>query len=456
MLGQRLKSIIIAACVIEFLTVFLITNAHAVPSFKRQTGLDCTICHTVFPELTPFGRTFKLSGYVLTKSSKLYEFPPPIGASAQLSFTHTNKAQEFIGENWATHVTSSGNDIINSPQQVSFFYGGRIIDKIGGLIKGTYEGTSKDFFLDMSDVRYANNTTLFGKNLIYGFTLNNNPTVQDVWNSTPAFSFPYATSSVALTPGAVTIIDGTLARQIGGLGPYAFWNNFLYAEVSVYSTAKNSISKPLGGGTPTEQVVDDVAPYWRLVLQHEWDKHSLSVGTYGIIANIFPVDMSHGPTDRFTDIAFDAQYQYIADKHLFSAQSTWIHEKEDWDGSFALGNTAKKSDTLNTFRINFNYYYKSHYGRIGGSVGYFSTTGSKDVALYSPEPVDGSRRGSPNSNGFVLELDYLLENLPWGEAKFSLQYTIYDKFNGARSNYDGFGRDSSNNNTLFFLIWLPF
>ena len=39
--------------------------AHAVPSFARQTGQPCASCHTAFPELTPFGRRFKLAGYTL-------------------------------------------------------------------------------------------------------------------------------------------------------------------------------------------------------------------------------------------------------------------------------------------------------------------------------------------------------------------------------------------------------
>lgn len=38
-------------------------------------------------------------------------------------------------------------------------------------------------------------------------------------------------------------------------------------------------------------------------------------------------------------------------------------------------------------------------------------------------------------------------------VKISLQYTIYNKFNGASSNYDGFGRDASDNNTLYALVW---
>src|SRR5665647_1322792 len=37
-----------------------------VPSFSRQTGLACSTCHYQFPQLTPFGRLFKLNGYTLT------------------------------------------------------------------------------------------------------------------------------------------------------------------------------------------------------------------------------------------------------------------------------------------------------------------------------------------------------------------------------------------------------
>jgi hypothetical protein len=91
-------------------------------------------------------------------------------------------------------------------------------------------------------------------------------------------------------------------------------------------------------------------------------------------------------------------------------------------------------------------------GDIGGSIAYFSTTGKTGNLLYSPDSVGGSRTGSPNSNGFILEADYL----PWEKTKISLQYTIYNKFNGAHSNYDGFGRNASDNNTLYALVWLMF
>ena len=40
--------------------------AHRIPSFSRQTKLPCSACHYGFPQLTPFGRLFKLNGYTLT------------------------------------------------------------------------------------------------------------------------------------------------------------------------------------------------------------------------------------------------------------------------------------------------------------------------------------------------------------------------------------------------------
>ncbi len=453
------------ACCLVGLCFFLFANdAYSIPSFARQTGQDCILCHTtVFPELTPFGRAFKLGGYVMSRSPKSYEFPPPLAATAQLSFTRTKKDQPpgSLYENWATHLLSSDNNIISSPQQASVFYGGRIFDKVGAFIQGTFDGAANNAFLDNTDIRYAHSLTLLGDNLTFGFTINNNPTVQDVWNSTPVWGFPFASSSVAPTPAARTIIDGTLAQQVGGIGAYAFWGNLVYLEGTVYRTTKNGITEPLAAGTKTDTVVEGAAPYWRLVLQRQWGNHSLSAGTYGIWAEVFPIGMDHGSTDRFTDIAFDAQYQYIGSKHLLSARTTWIHEEQDWEASFPLKHTANETDFLNTFKINLSYFYRAQIGRLGGSLGYFSTRGREDNLLYSPGPLGGSRTGSPNTNGLVLEADYLLNYPLWkqyntGMIKCSLQYTIYNKFNGAHSNYDGFGRDASDNNTLYFLIWLAF
>ena len=42
-------------------------HASALPTFARQTGQSCVACHAggQFPELTPYGRIFKLTGYTI-------------------------------------------------------------------------------------------------------------------------------------------------------------------------------------------------------------------------------------------------------------------------------------------------------------------------------------------------------------------------------------------------------
>jgi len=39
-------------------------TAHAIPAFAAQTGMHCSACHIGFPQLTPYGRMFKLQGYI--------------------------------------------------------------------------------------------------------------------------------------------------------------------------------------------------------------------------------------------------------------------------------------------------------------------------------------------------------------------------------------------------------
>src|SRR5471032_2898028 len=84
--------------------VSVATHSWAVPSFARQTGMACAACHTVFPELTPFGREFKLNGYVLDNIKQVTGIDtsahqtlalnsvPPISMMVQVSYTHTSNA----------------------------------------------------------------------------------------------------------------------------------------------------------------------------------------------------------------------------------------------------------------------------------------------------------------------------------------------------------------------------
>jgi hypothetical protein len=429
----------------------VVVNAHTIhreviPSFTRQTGLACNICHTTFPQLTPFGRLFKLNGYTLTglqvieagdtaKRSLRLDLVPPVSAMVMSSVTRTKSAQPG---------TQNGNAEL--PQQMSVFLGEEISPRMGTFLQFTYSGPSGSFGIDNLDLRYANHTRVLGKNTIWGLSLNNNPTVQDVWNSTPAWGFPWASSPVAPTPAAAPLVAGALAQQVAGFGGYALWNNRVYGELSGYRSA------PQGGPHPPDSSATNtlrhVAPYWRVAVQQSWRGQYLELGTFGLATTLFPTGVS-GATNRYTDVAFDGQYERRIGGGNVTAHAAWIHERQNLDAFFATGAAANRANTLRTFRVDGSYYTA---GRVGTTLAYFTTSGDRDTLLYAPGPVTGSRTGSPNSSGLIGELDFL----PWLNTRLVLQYVAYTKFNGATSGYDGSGRNASDNNTFYVLAWLVF
>lgn len=438
-------------------------QSHAVPSFARQTGMACQACHTVYPELTPFGRSFKLNGYQIDNlpqvqgitSSKEYELllnqVPPLSVMFQTSYTKTGKA---LPDSAVPGANAQDGQLL-FPQQASLFYAGRVAPELGAFIQITYDSASGNVHWDNSEIRYAKQVTGAANGLTWGITMNNNPTVQDVWNSTPAWQTPFdQKSSAAPVPGAITQIDGLLTGHgVAGLTGYLWWGNSVYGEIGFYRSSPqafsvNGLSGPLdstAGGTLTNN-----APYWRLAYEHQWNRNSLSVGMYGMEAKISPTGQPIAASnDRFSDIALDGQYQYIDDEHIFSTQTTYIRERQHLDGTFALGGSENATNDLKTFRLGGSYYYRRTFG---GALGYFSTTGSSDALLYTANPTFGFANNSPNSNGWIGELGYI----PWQNVKLLLQYVAYQKFNGASSNYDGSGRNAGDNNTLYLLGWLSF
>ena len=440
-------------------------RSYAVPSFARQTGMACQACHTVFPELTPFGRAFKLNGYQIDNlpqvqgitTSKDYELllnqMPPLSFMFQTSFTRTRQALPDA----AVAGANAQNGQVLFPQQASLFYAGRIAEGLGAFVQMTYDSVSGALGWDNAEIRYAKQVPLAADSLTLGVTLNNNPTVQDAWNSTPAWQMPFdQRSNAAPTPGATTAIDGALAdRGVAGLSVYAWWKNSIYAELGLYRSSPQGFSGSAEAGpldsTVPGGVLTSNAPYWRLAYERQWNRNALSVGTYGIVARIAPEGQPvTSSSDRFRDVALDLQYQYLGDENTYSLQSTYIKEKQDLGGTFALGGSANPTDDLTTFRVGGSYYYQRKYG---ASLGYFSTSGSADAILYAAgAPVFGFANGSPDSNGWIAELSYV----PWQNVKLVAQYTLYQKFNGESTNYDGAGRSAKDNNTLYLLGWLAF
>ena len=417
---------------------------HGTPSFARQTGLACSACHTHYPELTATGRAFKLNGYVYRRGSDslqgrasggeqnlLLGLVTPLSFMLQTSYTATQKAQP-----------GTQNGTVFFPDQLSIFTGGEVTTHIGGFLQVTFDPQSGGLGVDNADFRYASQTKLFAKPATVGLSLNNNPTVQDLWNSTPAWGFPYGSSDAAPAPTAATIVDGTLGQQVAGLTAYTMLNNRVYAEVGAYRSAPLGVSRPLDGSA--SGVIKGVAPYWRLALPNSWGHSYLSLGTYGISAQVYPTGVT-GPTNRFTDVAFDLAFMQSFGPNSFTTDATWIHESQKW----SAGGTTNATNTLNTVRVAAMYHIGS---RFAFTLAPFSTTGTSDATLYAPAPMTGSATGSPNSSGFIAETDVM----PWQNLRFQFQYVGYSKFNGGSTDYDGSGRAAKDNNTMYVLAWILF
>jgi hypothetical protein len=275
-----------------------------------------------------------------------------------------------------------------------------------------------------------------------------------VWNSTPAWGYPFITTNVGVPPVAKVMLDGQLSQESAGFSGYLFLFNHLYVEAGGYRSAQTSFTNsttggpgPLDSSAPLMRI-SNTAPYWRVAWEQDWGNQSLSVGTYGISAQTHPVGVGeNGPLDSFLDVAVDAQYQYITDNHIFSASGTWINEQRHFNNVTLVDHT---NNTLNTGRLTAEYFYKR---KIGGSMQAFSTTGTRDSTLYaSGTSVLGSANGKPNTQGYLFELDFL----PWLNTKLGAQYGLYTRFNGRSNNYDGFGRDASKNNFVYVFVWTAF
>jgi hypothetical protein len=423
-----------------------LNSAYAVPSFARQTGLSCNVCHSNPPELTAFGRNFKLKGYVLTDMTATDE----VGNSKDLLLSKYIPLSAMIllsNTTFQADQPASQNNAAGFPQQLSIFLAGGYASHFGGLAQVTYTHSDDHFSMDNTDLRYANQGKLGGKDFEYGIDLNNNPTVEDLWNSTPAWGFPWISTESGVDSLASPIINGGLGQDVAGVGGYSMWNNHLYTDVTVYRSEHAGASTPVTG-TGQAYNISGVAPYWRAAWQQTWGSNYLEVGTYGIYVKSFPNAVS-GPEDTYLDPSIDFQYERPFGPNLLDIHGTYIHENSNLDATYAAGGASTTSNHLNTFKLDSTYHWASKYSATGAL---FATTGNADALLYAPAPLTGSNNGNPDTSGYIAQFGYW----PVQNIDLDVNYSGYFKFNGASTNYDGAQRNASDNNTVYLALWVIF
>lgn len=425
-------------------------NAWAVASFSRQTGMTCVQCHTSYPELTSAGRDFKLNAFTGTTDQNTISQQGNGGTPGLALLNFVPLSASFHADLTATgqRQPRTQNPSVEAPQAVNLYLAGQLAPHFGTFLQLTYSSDSDHFTMDSSDVRYSNETQLAGKDLVWGVDANNNPTYEDLWNSVPGNSFPYdaTVDSAGFLPAARTIIDGPLATQVVGTGPYAMWNDHLYGLVELFRSQHVGVAQPDSGANNLINI-HVAAPYWRLAWQQDLGKSDyIEVGAYGIYVRSTPNSVS-GTADRYTDLGADITYEHTRPSgDRFVLHGMFIHESNALDGSVAQGLAAKSGHILDTFRFDAAYHFGS---RLVVTAGPFVTTGSRDDVLYPTGAVSGFANGSPDNSGYIAQVGYW----PAQNLEIGAQYRGFTRYNGASSNYDGAGRSASANNTLYLFVW---
>jgi hypothetical protein len=458
-------------------------DASALPSFARQTGQTCSTCHTAFPQLTPYGRRFKLGGY--TAGGGIDTQLPPVSVMVQSEFTNLARGLNAPAGSTSAYVApqppglggyNDTNNWTDLSTQVSLFYGGKVYGNLGAFMQWTYsQDYGQQVSWDNTDIRYADTFHIGPFDVLWGRDFNNNPTVQDPWNTTPAWGVPFISSPFAPGPAASTLLEGSQGwgpGQVVGAGGYVFINDMVYLELTGYGATSKSFQWAVTGGPPGN-LLSGVAPYYRVAVEKNWGEHSLEIGAYGINANVItggnqalPVGTFGWPTDVITDTGLDLQYQWISDVHAVTLRANYIYERQGLYSSVLQGISANNTDYLHSLKLSGEYVFQNTYAL---TATYFNINGTADPGLYAP-----NANFSPNSEGWIFDASYLPFSRggpsfwPWANARIGLSYTLYTRFNGASSNIDptavdvngntlcpgAYCRNASDNNTLLAYAWL--
>ena len=405
-------------------------TASAVPSFARQTGQPCGACHVggFGPQLTDFGIAFKLGGYTLAVPNRP---AVPVAAMVMAGFTHTKSAQDpaDLDGRRLDGSALAGNDNLTL-DQASAFFAGRLAPDVGVFSQLTYDGIAQHTSIDNVDLRVAHTFDMPGEHsLLAGVSLNNNPGLQDPFNTLPAWAFPYISSPVAPGPSASTILDEAWGQKATGLVAYGQLDGFWYGELGTYRMQSVSTQKFFGIGPDDRDAGALRSPlYARLAVRPSWNGGSLNAGVV-LFRTGYQADRSLPDTTHYTDFGIDASWrQTTDDASQWTALASVIHE------------ASSGTPGLTEYAATASWYRPSPWG---GSWG----------ASLQRFGVNASGLGS---RGTRLQVDWTptggrpLQGLWDPSVRLGLQFTAYDELDAGK------GHAAAVANSAYLFAWLAF
>jgi hypothetical protein len=443
-----------------------IRPADALPAFAGQTGLPCSACHVggFGPQLTPFGISFRANGYTLSGGTGPWAHIPVsilISPSYQKvatalpappdGYSTTNDFFNLLGSGAAIYIAGGhsfdGKFGIGGFEQLGFSM------NPGGPLIAT-EATS--------DLKITKPFSLGDHSLLLGLDITNKPSGGDPYNTLyNDFSFPFFAPFVSLAPAADPAIDA-LGNSVYGVSLYAFYDQHLYVEAGIRQTWSPDILNFMNVGASSLGTIAGAAPYFRIAQQYAWNTNFLEAGAVFLYAPLqqIPGAADVSAQDSYTDWGFDLTYQRTFGADRLTVTGNILFENQNLAGSLANGLSSNASNYLTQFRLAAAYYWHDTYGL---TLAYSAMTGSADPTLYAPAPLTGSANGSPNSQAIIGQIDWTPfgndtthAGYPWLNVRVALQYTYYLQFNGGTTNYDGSGRNASDNNQLLLFTWWAF
>ncbi|MFT3857077.1 MAG: hypothetical protein QM742_06115 [Aquabacterium sp.] len=401
-------------------------QAEAVPSYARQTGQDCVACHIggFGPQLTPFGIKFKLGGYVDSdgKDGKI-----PLSGMVVADYS---RWRDESGKH------TDKTDLA----EASLFLAGKFTDHIGSFVQVTHDGVEHHTSIDQADIRYARTLNVAGQDALFGLSLNNNPTVQDPFNTLAVWGFPYTDSPRGNAVGAEFAGIGGTELKVLGVNAYTVLHDNFYGELGLYNSLSRGTQSRLGLGSDDTDHMRN-APYWRLAYMVDQRTQAWNVGVFGYNGTM--KDRSSGDiSNRFKDLGIDGSYQFLGNRqHIVTVNGSYIRERTITpEGGEDVRNTVKDA------RLAASYHFMNTYG---ATLGYFKAQ---------------SANNESGNRGFIYQLDWTPWGkesswmAPWANVRVGLQYVAYKK-------YIDFDEDTetatvvakpSDKNTLNLFVWASF
>jgi hypothetical protein len=429
-----------------------VSESGAVPSFARQTGMSCNMCHTVFPQLTPYGRRFKLNGYTLARQPditdslvsdstttarrtlSLNSTINPLSVEVTAAYDHLNRSVPVAG----TSKTGQ-NDDLSIPSAVYIWAAGRVTDRLGTFLQVDYSKTgaitangagngtagSDNLSVGPSELlRYADHTD--SRNLVWGVSTTNGGAAKgDLWSS-PVHGFTLLAFGGPGGPGAALKAPAVGGNGGSAIGTYAMYDDQFY--VAATATHQDNATKTFA--TPGDATQVGWNPELRVAWEKDWGKNSLMVGGQVSHFNATLANANNivaGPNawvNSRLDAAADWQYQYISDDNLLSFSGAVTTERNSINPNYlAAGTYTNSVDYLNQVQGSVMYFWRRMYG---GVITWVNNDGTHDSKLLTGD-------GSPHNQYWAFSGDYL----PWVNTRFFFQYNLYTVVANNQSAYYG-------------------